>query len=234
MKIIPLSAMALSLVGYAGVAAAQAPTPSPWSVMATGGPRYYLDGSRDAFSRQTVGFAGGFIAGRTVTSAELPIELAVELGFEAEAGEGTLHQAFTTRIGSLAPSLGLSLRWRARRWLLPYVRVQGGATWHSVSLEARDGTGAFDGGAWTFQASAGLGLMFQTGTFADTGAFRTTRFAFSIEGGAVYAMPAEISVETRAPSDERLARDRIAAPAVRLGALDTSATYVRLGVGLRF
>lgn len=210
------------------------PAASPWSVAVVMGARYHWDGSRDAFSRETVGFASGVIVGRALTSPALPVELALELGFEAESNQGSLHQAWATRITSLAPSAGLSLRWRARPWLLPYVRVHAGATWHEVSLEANDGGGFLDGSAWGFQGSAALGLMFQTGTFAREGAFRAVRFAATIEGGAVYAAPVGITVQPRAPTDERVAADRLPASAVRVGDLDTSGSFVRVGVGFRF
>lgn len=227
------TALALCVLGYADPAAAQAPTPSPWMVSVTFGPRYHFDGSRAAFSREEVGFAGGVLLGRTLTPASLPVELAVELGFESERNTGELRRAFTTRVNSLAPSLGVSLRWRALRWLLPFARIHAGATRHEVSLETQGGDDALSGGAWTFQGSAGLGLMFQTGTFSDAGFFRSTRFVFTLEGGVAYTMPAEIAVTPRV-TDERLAQDRIATTAVRLGDLDTSAGYLRFGLGLRF
>lgn len=228
----------IASLACAGSAAAQEvpppPADSPWHVSLVMGARYHLDGSRDAFSSETVGFASGVMLGRALTSPASRVELAVELGFEAEANQGDLHQAWSTRITSLAPSAGLSLRVRALRWLLPYVRVHAGATWHEVSLDANDGSGTLDGSAWGFQGSAGLGLMLQTGTFAREGAFRALRFAFTLEGGAVYAMPVTLEVAPRAPSDEQLASDRLPVQRVRLGELDTSASYVRAGVGFRF
>lgn len=227
-----------ALLLRAGAAAAQQdpppPAASPWHLSVVMGARYHLDGSRDAFSSETVGLASGLIFGRVVTSPASRVELAAELGFEAEANTGALHQAWNTRITSLAPSAGLSLRVRALRWLLPYARVHAGATWHEVSLDAHDGSGTLDGSAWGFQGSAGLGLMLQSGTFAAEGALRALRFAFTIEGGAVYATPVTLEVAPRAPSDEARASDRLPVQRVRLGALDTSASYVRVGVGFRF
>jgi len=226
----------VAALGCAGGAAAQdvAPAASPWSVTAVVGARYHLDGSRDAFSGETVGFATGVIAGRALTAAGAPVELAAELGFEVESNEGTLHQAWRTRVTTLSPTAGLSLRVRALRWLLPFVRVHAGAAWHDLALDARDGSGALEGSVWGFQGSAGLGVMLQSGTFSDAGAFRAVRFVFTLEGGGVYASPVTASVAPRAPDDARRAQDRIPVAPVRLGALDASATYVRVGVGFRF
>lgn len=209
-------------------------TASPWYVGVVAGPRYHLDGSRDAFSGTTVGGAVGLLVSRDLLPASTRWELAVELGAEVEANTGELHQAWRTTVSSVAPFAGVSVRFRLLRWLLPYLRVNAGGTWHEVSLDAMDGSGALAGGAWGFQGSAGLGLMFQTGTFAREGAFRRVRFAFTLEGGAVYASPVTLEVEPRAPSDERAAADRLPVQRVRLGELDTSASYIRLGVGLRF
>lgn len=233
--------MAVWLIGAlacAGSAAAQEvatpPAASPWHVSLVLGARYHLDGSRDAFSSETVGFASGVILGRALTAPGSRVELAAELGFEGESNKGSLHQAWTTRVTALMPSAGVSLRVRTVRWLLPYLRVHAGATWHDVSLDAQDGSGTLDGSAWGFQGSAGLGLMFQTGTFAREGAFRALRFAFTIEGGAVYAMPVTLEVVPRAPADAQRASDRLPVQRVRLGELDASASYVRVGVGFRF
>lgn len=238
MKIRRTAVWLIGAFACAGSAAAQEVTPppaaSPWHASLVMGARYHLDGSRDAFSSESVGFASGLILGRVLTAPGSRVELAAELGFEGESNKGELHQAWTTRVTSLAPSAGLSLRVRTVSWLLPYLRVHAGATWHDVSLDSQDGSGTLDGSAWGFQGSAGLGLMFQTGTFAREGAFRALRFAFTIEGGAVYAMPVTLEVAPRAPSDEQLANDRLPVQRVRLGELDTSASYVRVGVGFRF
>lgn len=228
---------AIAALACAGSAAAQeVPTTvasSPWHVSLIAGPRYHLDGSRDAFSSETVGFASGVLLGR-VLAAPGRLEVAAELAFEGETNRGELHQAWTTQVTALTPTAGLSLRVRTVRWLLPFVRLHVGATWHDVSLDARDGSGVLEGSAWGFQGSAGLGLMLQSGTFARSGAFRAMRFAFTIEGGSVYASPVTLEVAPRAPSDAQRAADRLPVQPVRLGALDTSAIYVRLGLGFRF
>lgn len=223
-------------LGYSNLAAAQGDTytQSPWYVGLALGARYHLHGSRDAFSSETVGFASGLIVGRELLAESSRLELAVELGYEIEANTGSLHQNWRTQITSVTPMAGLNLRVRLLPWLLPFVRVHAGATWHEVQLDGFDSATPLDGSAWAFQGSAGLGLMFQTGTFAREGRFRRLRLAFSLEGGAIYTAPTAIEVGPRAPSDERAAADRIPVRRVRLGDLDTSASYVRFTVGFRF
>lgn len=223
-------------LGYAQSAAAQEVphTASPWSISLVMGPRYHLHGSRDAFSGTTVGFAPGLILSRDLLSESSRLELAVELGYEVEANTGTLHQAWRTGITMVTPFAGLSLRVRALRWLLPFVRVHAGAAWHEVKLDANDGSGTLEANGWGFQGSASLGLMFQTGTFAREGAFRRVRLAFTLEGGAVYSAPVTLELAPQRPGDERVAADRLPVQRVRLGDLDVSASFVRLGVGFRF
>ncbi|MFO0625806.1 MAG: hypothetical protein U0325_09345 [Polyangiales bacterium] len=230
-------ALALTLVvGVAQPAAAQEVphTASPWSVSVVLGPRYHLSGSRDAFSSETVGFAPGFVLSRDLLPGDARVELAAEVGFDVEANAGSLHQAWRTTVSSFSPFAGLALRVRALRWLLPYVRVHAGGVIHDVRLDPNDNSGVLEASAWGFQGTAGLGLMFQTGTFAREGAFRRVRLAFTLEGGAMYSTPVTLEAGPQAPSDARAAADRLPVPRVRLGDLDNSATYVRLGVGFRF
>lgn len=236
MKILAMTLALGCSLGVSQTAAAQeiSHTASPWYVGVLLGPRYHLDGSRDAFSRETVGFAPGLIVARDLLSEGSRVELAAEIGFDIEANTGSLHQAWRTRVSTFTPVAGFSLRYRALKWLLPYLRVNAGAALHEVSLEGTDSSGTLEGSAWGFQGTAGLGLMFQTGTFARDGAFRRVRLAFTLEGGAVYNAPVSIEVAPRAPADEREAADRLPVQRVRLGELDTSATYVRVGVGFRF
>lgn len=223
-------------LGYAQPAAAQddTHTGSPWSVSVVLGPRYHLHGSRDAFAGATVGFAPGLIVSRDLLPERSRLELAVELGFDAEADTGSLHQAWRTRITSVSPFAGLSLRVRALRWLLPFVRVHAGAAWHEVALDANDGSGVMTAEAWGFQGSASAGLMFQTGTFAREGAFRRVRLAFTIEGGAMYSAPVTLQSAPQRPQDQRTADDLLPVQRARLGDLDISASFVRLGAGFRF
>lgn len=234
MKTLCLS-LALFL-GYAQPAAAQevSHTASPWAVSVVVGPRYHLSGSRDAFSSETVGFAPGFVLSRDLLPGSSRLELAAEIGFDAEANTGSLRQSWRTSVTSFSPFAGVAVRFRALRWLLPYVRVHAGAVVHDVRLDPNDNSGALEASAWGFQGTAGLGLMFQTGTFAREGAFQRVRFAFTLEGGAVYSSPVTLEAGPRAPSDARAAADRLPVSRVRLGDLDASATYVRLGIGFRF
>ncbi len=224
------------VLGYAQPAAAQevAHTASPWAVSVVAGPRYHLSGTRDALSSETVGFAPGFVLSRDLLPGSSRLELAAEIGFDAEANTGSLRQSWRTSVSSFSPFGGIAVRFRALRWLLPYVRVHAGAVLHDVRLDPNDNSGVLEASAWGFQGTAGLGLMFQTGTFAREGAFQRVRFAFTLEGGAVYSSPVTLEAGPRAPSDARAAADRLPVARVRLGDLDTSATYVRLGVGFRF
>ncbi len=227
--------LALALAYAQPAAAQEVPhTASPWSVSVVLGPRYHLSGSRDAFSSETVGFAPGFVLSRDLLPGSSRLELAAEIGFDAEANTGSLHQSWRTSVTSFSPFAGVAVRFRALRWLLPYARVHAGAVVHDVRLDPNDNSGVLEASAWGFQGTAGLGLMFQTGTFAREGAFQRVRFAFTLEGGAVYSTPVTLEAGPRAPSDERAAADRIQVPRVRLGELDGSATYVRLGIGFRF
>lgn len=225
-------AVAGAVTGVAGDAGAQMRrVDAPWRVSVEVGARWHHDVGLDAFGDTRSPPVTGLTVARDVARLGDRWALAVDANWSAEMFQGRLRQALQTRLTTHVLSAGVSARWRLLWWLEPYGRLAAGALYSDVNLTPEGDTAGSDltGDAWTFMASAGLGVQVTTGAFLGP-----LRFTTSVEGGYMLALDQRMSVRQQALADDAAEADRLPAAETSLGTVNLSGGYLRWMIGFRF
>lgn len=204
---------------------------APWRVSMEVGARWHGDVGLDAFGATRSPPVTGLTVARDFARIGDRWALAVDANWNAEMFEGQLRQSLRTRLTTHVLSAGVSARWRLLWWLEPYGRVAAGAMYSDLNMTPEGDTtgGDLTGDAWTFMASAGLGVQVTTAAFLGP-----LRFVTSLEGGYVLALDQGMSVRQKALMDDAAEADRLPAAETRLGTVNLSGGYLRWMIGFRF
>jgi opacity protein-like surface antigen len=127
-------------------------------------------------------------------------------------------------------------RWRQDHDVQPYLSLGAGLTHASLSI-GNHSSGELRGKANTGFARAGGGVRFVPGVLmVKKDGQRVLGFTLSLEGGAVVGgdLGLDLRSDSASPGSTATASDPIVVDPTRAGDLGTTATYVRMGVGLVF
>jgi hypothetical protein len=155
-------------------------------------------------------------------------------GFHGRSSTAAFEGQNEAKLDEGTPSLSALLRWAPYRWLEPHLRVAGDLTRAKLRLATSNSATALEDTVWSPGGSAGLGLRLRTGTLmtALNGGKLGLAGALIIEGGFHLGVPYSFAVSPPAPSDQKLANDRIPAGRTPLGDLGRAQPYLRLSFAL--
>lgn len=156
--------------------------------------------------------------------------VAPELTWRHEDRNSMLMQAAQASLAIDVVSAGAIVRWEPLRWLAPFVRGSVGVEHHSAVVGTLTGDGiavaGTVGGGLELDLPLGAGLLHRRAP-ADAA------LALFVEGGVILGTPSVVRVTARANPGE-LPADAIPRTSVRLGSMDATAGYFRVGLAVRF
>ncbi len=194
---------------------------------------WYTAKSFDLFSTNDVGGTLGGSVGYAVWMKG-PLSLSPELGVgaDSQSASGLFGGAISsTKLQTVSYYTGATLRYALLSFLEPEARIALGLSTIKADIYPSSGPGKLEEKSLSPFGSLGAGVTFRSPPAAlgtRSGSLESLVIGLTVEGGYVLGGSVDLS-PTPSP-----AMGRIATQDARLGSLDRSGPYVRVGLGARF
>lgn len=203
-----------------------------WTIAVSADTLFMSDPGYAFFSEDDVSSRLGIWLGADVVDFGERCVLGVEIGIgtERDQSDDVWDGDVETELRSTTLQAGASLKFPVLPWLVPQVRLAGGASLLSMEVDtSRDEP--FEDDAVSPFGTLGAGVALQTPSqlFANrSGEFASLSFGFLIEGGYGLRAPAKFQLKTEASGKPIPVTD------AELGELALAGPYVRTSVVVRF